>query len=64
MEKQNLSIDEKYYQDHKYCPSCQSDRLEVTTAGYCFQPDNNHARCSCGWSGRVHDLISIEEVPL
>ena len=47
----------KYYEKHRYCPKCGSPFVEYTTAGW-VDIDRNKARCSCGWTGIVDDLLA------
>lgn len=52
-----------YYYKHMACPKCGSVHLSTTYMGIilnheCMESykDTNEAKCSCGWSGIVHDL--------
>ena len=68
-EQQELEdVARKRYYDvsHVCCPKCRSEFIEQTLMGRpqsVLDPrykDTNRATCSdCGWSGIVHDLVSI-----
>ena len=52
-----------YYFRHMACPKCGNIYLETTYMGNVLNyddmeayQDTNTAKCSCGWSGIVHDL--------
>jgi len=49
-----------YYEQHAACPNCRGIDIETTLCGYAVDlgyPDNNRARCACGWIGVVHDMV-------
>jgi hypothetical protein len=52
-----------YYSAHAACPECGGLDLAVTCMGFSAPPDRNRARCSCGWSGLVHDLTPMAKGP-
>ena len=65
-----MNID-KYYDNHKCCPKCDSDMIEQTTAGVGVFILNNELKdtinraicCNCKWSGKVHDLMPNKKNP-
>ena len=56
---------DKYNDEHYMCPKCHTRHYDVTLCGYIYDEnhpeeykDLNHCKCyTCGWTGRVHDLI-------
>lgn len=52
---------DEYYRQHAVCPMCGTTDQEVTTMGPLpvngTLKDMNHARCRCGWVGRVDDMV-------
>ncbi len=58
----NPKVIEQYNVLHKVCPICGSTNYEQTTMGFAASSlktaiNRNYCRCSCGWNGRVNDLI-------
>lgn len=56
------TLKQQYYDSHKYCPACGSDKYSTTYMGYLFTnlnefKDENSVRCECGWEGIHHDLV-------
>jgi hypothetical protein len=51
-----IMLDEEYYRLHECCPICGNDCIETTCVGY-LNRDMNKARCKCGWTGLVDDLV-------
>lgn len=52
-------ISSKYEQAHVACPDCGNEDVARTTGPdiWCGLMDGNKAWCTCGWQGRVHDLV-------
>jgi hypothetical protein len=54
----------QYANLHAVCPECKGHRgdMDQTCVGYSYTDlatarNGNSARCGCGWSGVVHDLV-------
>ncbi len=51
-----------YYKAHVVCPNCGNKKMSQTYIWYPIwdlnSRDENECKCSCGWTGIVHDLVS------
>ena len=49
----------EYHDDHRLCPICHVDMIEVTTMGWWddVRGNPNRAYCGCGWKGMEDDLV-------
>mgnify|MGYP001562624153 CR=1 FL=1 len=51
-----------FRKEHAACPKCGKGDIERTCMGHWSEPgkpywDTNFASCSCGWRGRVFELV-------
>jgi peptide deformylase len=58
-ERNPLIGEDLYYKEHKACPQCGSTQYQTTLIAYIspVEKDENRVRCSCGWTGIMHDLV-------
>mgnify|MGYP003562727810 CR=1 FL=1 len=60
MEERNQQIaEDPYYKDHAICPECKTANYKTTLVAYIspVKKDSNKVECSCGWKGKVDDLV-------
>jgi uncharacterized protein (TIGR00730 family) len=62
-------LEDKYYEEHKYCPICGGEHYRMTLKGFIFNEshpekfkDDNFIECiECGYKGIKHDCIANPE---